>query len=193
MPDEEGFDAAYDWGDQLGEWAWRGAFSRRGVSLPSLAHAINQPQPTRPFRFLDNNDTGTRFIAAHGPDVTRAALALLLTLPGIPCIYTGEEVGAEYLPYQQTRPLAWSSDPDQLEALIKRLCAQRLARPALQYGLLRALDATPSDVVIAFEAALPGERLVVALNMSDEVASAEIPSIATSIRIDAWSAELREA
>jgi cyclomaltodextrinase len=192
VPDEEGFDAAYDWGEQLGEWAWRGAFSRRGVSLPSLAHAITQPQPTRPFRFLDNNDTGTRFIAVNGPDVTRAALALLLTLPGIPCIYTGEEIGADYLPYKQTRPLAWSSDPDQLEALIKRLCAQRLARPALQCGLLRTLDVTPSDVVIAFEATLPGERLVVAVNMSDEPVTAEIPLMATAIRIDAWSAEVRE-
>ncbi len=192
VPRAEGFDAAYDWGEQLGEWAWRGAFSRRGVSLPSLAHAINQPQPTRPFRFLDNNDTGTRFTAAHGPEMTRAALALLLTLPGIPCIYTGEEIGAEYLPYEQTRPLAWNSDPNRLEALIKRLCAQRLARPALQFGLLRTLDATPSDVVIAFEATLPGERLVVAVNMSDEPATVEIRSITTAIRVDAWSAEVRE-
>ncbi len=191
-PAEEGFDAAYDWGRGLGEWAWQGAFSKRGVSLPVLSQAIGAPQATRPFRFLDNNDTGRRFITVNGPGMTRAALALLLTLPGIPCVYTGEEIGAEYLPYKQTVPLAWESDPHRLEALIRRLCAERLERPALQHGRLRPLEANPSAAIFAFEAALPGERLLGAVNMSGQSLAAEIPSAGVSMRLAAWSAVVRE-
>jgi cyclomaltodextrinase len=171
---EEGFGAAYDWGGNLGEWAWQEAFAKHGPNLAALRSALGTPLSLRPFRFLENNDTGSRFITRNGAGLTSAALALLLSLPGLPCIYTGEEIGAEYLPYQQSRPLAWTSDPHAMEPLIAHLTGQRAARPALQRGTVTLLTAEPAASVIAFTAALPGETVLVAVNFTGQPLSAEV-------------------
>src|SRR5690606_12749843 len=99
---DQGFDAAYDWTEALGEWAWRDAFdSERTAALLRTAIAASQEaaQEALVFRFLDNNDTGARFIERYGPQRARLAAVLLLTLPGLPMIYTGQEVGARFEPY----------------------------------------------------------------------------------------------
>src|SRR5207237_899753 len=85
-----GFDAAYDWTDKLGQWAWQEAFAPGANTASALRAAITaSASDTLVFRFLDNNDTGERFITRHGVGRTRVAAAMLLTLPGIPGIYTG--------------------------------------------------------------------------------------------------------
>ncbi len=171
---EEGFTAAYDWGANLGEWSWQSAFPKHGPDLASLRAALAAPLALRPFRFLDNNDTGSRFITRNGAGITRAALALVLSLPGLPCVYTGEEIGAEYLPYEQSRPLAWSSDPDALEPLIAQLIAERRRRPALQTGTLQVLDAEPASTVLAVSASLAAETAVVVVNFAGAAQTASV-------------------
>ena len=71
---------------------------RPGVSPPGLLQGFLRLQDTvPPYRFspfLSNHD-GTRVMTLLGNDVSRAKLAatLLLTLPGLPFIYYGEEIG----------------------------------------------------------------------------------------------------
>ncbi len=97
---ENGFDAAYDWTENLGNWSWARFWGEQAEevdtaqTIESLKNMLlGGPETYHPdaliFRFLNNNDTGTRFITTHGEPLTRVATALLLTLPGIPCIYTG--------------------------------------------------------------------------------------------------------
>ncbi|NOJ82365.1 alpha-amylase family glycosyl hydrolase [Myxococcus xanthus] len=131
-----GFNAAYDWSASLGHWAWEGVFEDRQQLAPKLYAALKggQTPEDRVARFLNNNDTAKRFIGRHGPDSTRVAAALLLTLPGIPIVYTGDEVGAEYEPYQEPPPLSWDEDPHGLREHYRKLIDLRDTHPALAGG-----------------------------------------------------------
>jgi glycosidase len=126
-----GFDAAYDWTSRLGQWAWDGVFSQAGrpPDLARLRAALTNdgkgyPPHTLLLRFLDNNDTGERFITRYGVGETRAAIELLFTLPGIPLIYDGDEVGAAFQPYDEGPPIVWR-DPNHLTPLYMRMSRER--------------------------------------------------------------------
>ena len=75
--------------------AWERVFENQGLIVHRLGAALTNEgrgfaPGSRIFRFLNNNDTRTRFITSHGENLTRVATALVLTLPGIPCIYTAD-------------------------------------------------------------------------------------------------------
>jgi hypothetical protein len=115
----DGFDLAYDWTDELGEWAWRDAFDQS--SPERLAAALSaETGPT--LRFLDNNDTGPRFATRYGADRVAASAAILFTVPGVPALWTGSETGAALDPYAEGPALDWS-DPDGLVSVYQRLIA----------------------------------------------------------------------
>jgi len=74
---DNGFDAAYDWTENLGNWAWAGIWGDQAPEVETaqmidlLKSALtNKSEGYHPdaliFRFLNNNDTLTRFIATHG-------------------------------------------------------------------------------------------------------------------------------
>jgi cyclomaltodextrinase / maltogenic alpha-amylase / neopullulanase len=171
---ESGYDVAYDWTDDLGRWAWEDVFSDRDAIAARLDRALAaDPRPGRVFRFLDNNDTGVRFVSRHGPALTRAAAALVLTLPGIPCIYTGEEVGAAYEPYGPPGVVAWDSDPHDLREWYRALCHLRATRPALRAeGWARAELALDRGDRYAYvrHGGAQDEPLLVVVNFADEEA-----------------------
>ncbi|AUX23224.1 alpha amylase [Sorangium cellulosum] len=172
-----GFDAAYDWTEQLGRWAWEGVFaSPRGIAArldAALAEAARStPRPERTLRFINNNDTGARFITRHGPGLTRVAAAALLTLPGIPCIYSFDEIGAEYEPYAGLTPVARPARDDLLRHY-ERLIRLRRSTPALRSPGLLTVHAGPDDEVLAYLRYADGEPgfALVVLNFSDQPVS----------------------
>lgn len=156
---DNGYDAAYDWTDALGVWAWKLTWDAQKYRL--LAYNLTDALTNRPdgfhpdalvFRFLNNNDTAERFITRHGEDVTRVATALLLTLPGLPCIYTGDELGEEFKPYEDSGPLSWMERVPGLRDYHKQLIALRSALPSLhsrQWTPLQ-LDASRDQVAYAY-------------------------------------------
>jgi len=166
-----GFDAAYDWTGQLGQWAWHDAFDDGAPTAARLRAALSASAPDTPvFRFLNNNDTGARFITRHGLARTRAAATLLMTLPGVPCLYTGDEVGAAYEPYGEPNPVTWE-DTQNLRAFYTRLAALRHAEAALHAPGLEWLDTARPDTVLAYRR--PGaEPVTVVLNFGPEPAEA---------------------
>ena len=178
---DNGFDAAYDWTYQLGGWAWKvvwDAYKYRLLSYNLTDALTNRPEGFHPdavvFRFLNNNDTGERFITSHGQGVTRVATAMLLTLPGIPCIYTGDEYGLEFEPYQQLEPLVFEERIPGLREYHKRLIELRKDFPSLHSRLFSIItpDALPQTVFSYLRYGEPGEApLIVLLNFSEEPAN----------------------
>lgn len=145
-----GFDAAYDWTDALGHWAWEGIFDGATPVGTAITGAIAASDPaTRVLRFLNNNDTGARFISRHGIDCYRVALAMLLTLPGLPCLYLGDEVGAAFEPYA-SREAVTRDDPHGLRAYVRDLVALRRALPGLAAPAWTPLAVEPAAHIFGY-------------------------------------------
>jgi cyclomaltodextrinase / maltogenic alpha-amylase / neopullulanase len=176
-----GFDAGYDWTSQLGHWAWELVFQKQNLLTYNLNAALtNIGKGFHPdaliFRFINNNDTAARFITRHGLGMTRVAAALLLTLPGIPCIFTGEELGAEYEPYRYTGPIMWD-DKLGLHGYYKKLITLRRQVPSLHSRHWTILEVEPHVQVYGYMRHLAdnSEPVIVLLNFSDEDVEAVVP------------------
>jgi cyclomaltodextrinase len=159
-----GFDAAYDWTDELGVWAWTDAFAPGAAPAPILAERLSgSANHSRVFRFLNNNDTRERFVTRHGIDRFKAATALLLTLPGIACLYQGDEAGAEFQPYGERGPVEWPQAPELVD-FHRRLIALR-AEAIENHADATVLDTSRPDTVLAYaQPAKGGGTVVCAIN-----------------------------
>lgn len=176
-PVENGFDAAYDWTAQLGQWAWHDVFEEGNANLGRLRAALTNegrgyPPDTLTLRFLNNNDTGERFAARHGEDTARVAATLLFTLPGVPLVYNGDEMAAHFEPYDEGPPLDWDDDHSLVEHY------RKLAQIRKQTDALRSRDmellATnrDADVLTFLRPAETGDVLVL-LNFSNRAVSVQ--------------------
>ncbi len=167
-----GFDAAYDWTEKLGEWAWHDVFDEGRADLNKLRAALTNegrgfPTDSRILRFLNNNDTGERFATRHGVPMARIAATLLFTLPGIPLIYNGDEMGAAFLPYDEGPPLQWN-DTHPLAMHYRQLTSLRSDREALRSGDLQLLKTNQDEEVLAYvRSSADLEEVLVLLNFSD--------------------------
>lgn len=175
-----GFDAAYDWTDQLGQWAWhdvwdppKGLVDRLHVALTN--HGSGFDERSLILRFIDNNDTGERFVSRYGVGLTKVAVAMQFTLPGLPAPYTGEEFGAEFHPYDDLEPLDWERDPYELQAYYKRLFDLRHELAALRSTNFARVDADPAERVYAYVRwSTEFAPVVVVLNFSDRPTEARL-------------------
>jgi cyclomaltodextrinase len=175
-----GFDAAYDWTNELGHWAWESVFEDDNLLTFNLHSALTYRRAggfdpdALIFRFLNNNDTGTRFITRYGEDRTRVAAALLLTLPGIPCVYTGDEYGEAFLPYSESTPLAWREQYEGLRDYYKSLITLRRSTPSLHSRTWTPVNAEPHTQIYSYLRHLEdnSQLVLVLLNFFDE--SAEV-------------------
>lgn len=176
----EGYDAAYDWTDALGHWAWERVFEVPNRITLRLNDALTNEgrgfdEDALIFRFLNNNDTGERFITRHGLKLEKVAAAMLLTLPGLPCVYTGQEVGEEFEPYRTNEPITWQ-DKHGLRSYYRRLIALRRQLPALHSRRWEILKVRSTQQVYAYiRYGGPGDTpALVVLNFSEMNAAAEI-------------------
>lgn len=176
---DNGFDAAYDWTWELGDWAWLGAWEDPTATTALLRKALTNEgegfaDDALIFRFLANNDTGERFVTRYGPERVPTAAALLLTLPGLPMLYTGDEVGAALEPYDEGPPIAWD-DPHGLQPVYERLIRLRHELPALRSRDWALLDVQPAPSVLGYLRTGPRASVLVLLNFSDKPVVAEVP------------------
>ncbi len=125
------------------------------------------------WNMLSSHDT-PRLITTVG-DAEKARLAFLMqfTLPGVPLIYYGEEIGMEGgADPDCRRTMRWREDDwnhDQRD-WVKRLIAIRQNNPALQYGEVTVLGDRLAGNALVFlrHTTVPGEEALVIVNNDDK-------------------------
>lgn len=119
---------------------------------------------------LDSHDTARLVsIASDDQSTVRLATILLLTFPGAPSIYYGDEIGLPgRLDPDCRRTINWDRREGWDRALFefhKRLIGLRKAHPALRTGAFARLYA--DDAVYSFARSGGGETLLVAVNADE--------------------------
>jgi glycosidase len=193
------FDAAYDWpagADELGHDAWAHVFDEGPGVARRLADAVAASgasvRQERIFRALEHNDSGDRFVTRHGEAMTRVAAAALLTLPGIPCLFTGQEAGVAYRPYEANGPLerATQAHPglrDRYAALI----ALRRGTPALTARGFAPLLIDEAREIYAYARFDDAHRSVAIVALGFSARAVEITlTLPASLRVDAAAGSL---
>ncbi len=167
------FDSVMDWPLYFDPGGFRLLFN--GSSASQVHGRItNQgdyfPAESFPFRFIENHDE-TRYISEHTPEQTRTAATMLLTIPGVPMLYAGQEIGATLM----RGPINWEHDPHNLFDHYARLVDARRRLPALRSNFVRQLSNSAGETVYSYLRHAPGlPAAVVALNLSQQAVAPDV-------------------
>jgi cyclomaltodextrinase len=126
---------------------------------------------------LGSHDTPrTLTLFSGAKDRLKLAMFYVMTSPGAPCIYYGDEIGLSgdadpacraAMPWQQSR---WDSD---LRGYVRRLIATRHRHTALRRGRYATLYAARG--VYAFARRHKAEQLIVAININEHAVEVRVP------------------
>ena len=116
-----------------------------------------------PFRYIENHDQA-RFISQYNIDQTKLAASILLTLPGLPMIYAGQEVGE-----QSYRGLINWQDPNSLAPFYKKLISLRRDYKSISIGNYRELITSSPDSVYAYARSADSSSVVVVSNFTSGI------------------------
>jgi cyclomaltodextrinase len=171
----------------------RQALARGRMDAGAFASWLDQRDDAYPglavATLLDNHDMNRFMWMANGnAERVKLAATLLMTLPGMPVIYYGTEVGlsqrhdGEIENAEARLPMLWGGDQNQdLLEHFQRLGRWRRASQALRRGDRRTVLADKE--VFAFERVAGDERVVVALNFSDQPQSRDLPRLAEPVAL----------
>ncbi len=165
-----------------------GASMKKVVDV--LRHDELYPHPDMLVTFIGNHDQ-TRFVSEKGSDPAKlkAALSLLLTLRGIPQIYSGDEIampGGNDPDNRRDFPGGFPGDPrnaftasgrtaeqQDVFAYVQSLLALRKSHPALRTG--KQWHIGWDDTYYAFLRELPEDNLLVVYNNAPKTVELNIP------------------
>ncbi|SFC43386.1 Glycosidase [Halobiforma haloterrestris] len=121
------------------------------------------PEWSLHMRYVENHDE-TRYLEECGPEAQRAAVTAVLTMPGVPMVYYGQERGATE--YRQLMP--WEGDGE-ATTFHRRLVAARHGSEALSRGDLADLEYdADADPVVAYTRESTDEAVAVVLNFGSD-------------------------
>lgn len=177
---EVGFDLTYAWSTYHAlKEVWRGAPADTLAAIVAVEEAVYPPQSR--LRFTTNHDEtawdDTPLALFGGTEGAQAAAVIAVTLPGVPLIYNGQEVGdPQRLPLFEQVPIEWDRDPE-MRAFYEDLLAHRAATPALRYGRFEPIPHTASADVLVFRRAYEGDAVTVAVNVRDRAVTTDLPEL----------------
>ena len=111
----------------------------------------------------------------QGEQLVKLATLLQYTLPGVPCVYYGDELGMEgYRDPFNRAPMAWETPPlPQLTDWYKQLGKWRTTLPMLKEG--DTLPYYADQNVVAYLRKAKGQTLLVAVNRGEEAVTLPLP------------------
>ncbi len=174
VSDSSCFDRKFDAGYDLGALTTLKNVFNRVSSISSLDSAVVlSPQPkhlqyARALRLLESHRQ-SRFAAQYSFAQTKAAAALLLTLPGLPTLYAGQEVGE-----RTTSSIIDWSDYCGLRDWYKKLIQIRVQDRALVDGDFERISNTAPDTVYSFLRTYQEKKVIVIHNLSDATVTIKI-------------------
>jgi glycosidase len=111
---------------------------------------------------------------------------MLLTLPGIACIYMGDEVGLEFKPYDATGPVRWPENRE-LRDFHRRLIGLRKDHQASSRPLSMLSNDQPGQC-LSYALHGSGPSLVCTFNFGPAVVvHVELPGHASGVAQDLWN------
>lgn len=181
----QGYDAAYDWQADtvwISHWSWQYDYTaagnatifnhpdenKRGELLK--AALFNGDSTHLRLRFMENNDE-PRFITYHGLQKTKMVAALEFSLPGIPLLYNGQEIGCSNRKYS-SKPVfkrdqtIRSLDSNNLFDYYQRLINIRQHYKSLRSVNMESLRIDATGAVVAFRRWQGDENFIVIVNMA---------------------------
>lgn len=191
---EYGFDAAYDWTADttwVSQWSWEYEYNHeknltifnfpkineRGEMLRQAL--FENRNPHRLLRYMGNNDL-PYFIQDHTLEQTKMTAALLFSLPGIPMIYNGQEIGLKGHPYSigpifHRDSSIKSLDRKGLFHYYQKLIKLHQQYPSLSVGAeITEVKISPEETMVAFRRSVKNETIIVIINMDSSPATAEV-------------------
>lgn len=142
------------------------------------------------FNQLNSHDTARLLTIFNGDKaLLRVAIGLLLTYPGVPCLYYGDEIGLEGgADPDNRRCMEWDSDKWDKDLLhfYQQYIALRKSSEALRYGGFEWLCAEGDSV--AFQRETPQERLIVVATRTKQPSDAylTVPNLASRTVTDVF-------
>ncbi|MES3628823.1 MAG: alpha-amylase family glycosyl hydrolase [Longimonas sp.] len=209
-----GFDLTYAWpfyGSLVDTWAGE-------QSLPELIDVIESVESELPagalrMRFTTNHDE-TAWDAPPpalfgGHEGSKAAFVFATTLPGVPLIYNGQELGVEEpVPFFEATPYDWNRD-DTLMPFYTEYMGIYTTSSALRRGTLDILTPDAEDAVL-YRRVHDNEELLIAVNIRDASTTVSLPAahqgrtwedafsgdtttVNTSLELDAYEYQIMRA
>ena len=156
------------------------AFADHTLSMRELDERLNADSMRYPdyvtnslWTFLDSHDTPRIRTRCRTDRDMRAAVFCQMTLPGVPIVYYGDELGMRGgMDPQCRRPMTWDQTGNAWHRFYKDLIAIRNAHPALLRGDYRTVQAGDC---LAFERTCREETLLCLLNPTARTQAVRIP------------------
>ncbi len=137
---------------------------------------------SRKMHFLTNHDENTwnGTIEERMGDASKAMAVISFTIPGMPLIYSGQEIGLDkQLEFFKKDPIEWEESP--LEDFYAKLTELKAENPALYFGKYGGdfdiLTSDKPEEIFAFTRKKDDNKVLVVTNLTDNTQAFAIPDI----------------
>ncbi len=168
-----GFDMTYDW-ETYDAIKLLGEGKTAAGAIPGIlaSQALEFPRGSLRMRFKSNHDKNAwdkPAMTRYGIDGAKLAAALAFTLPGVPLIYTGDEIGnSTVLPLFEKVSVDWSRETPGMRELYESLGRARREHVALRRGEIRFFESMARSGIVGFSRFTNEEIVFVILNFKRE-------------------------